>query len=430
MQRIPASTIQQEPLQLATFQEWLLIWLGVVVLWSLLYWRFERATGVETRWQLAHRLAVQYLPPLGVIVLLASLGRQDWVSNWMSDWTLPGTILGAVVLATASAWSIHWLWTHLGLARGGEFSLQAWILIVIPVLAVAVVVAEMPEGTTKGQVITFFGVVVAAVFTLSSTSFASNAIAGVMLRGVRSYKLGDWIEVGDQLGRVTQRGLVHTEIETDNSDLTTIPNLYLVTHPFTVIPGEGTIVSATVSIGYYEPHWRIEPLLKEAGGEVGLEQPFCQIVELGDYSVTYRAAGMLRDVRALLTTRSRLRRQILVALHGAGIEITSPLVVARRPLREGERLVPDHPIPPAGVVEDADLPERVIFERTRAVEQAAEARRHLHKIEAEIEEIRKTSRHASADERQQADVRLATLERRRKVITEGLLAREGEEDGA
>lgn len=115
-----------------------------------------------------------------------------------------------------------------------------------------------------------------------------------MLRGVRSYKLGDWIEVGDQLGRV---------------------------------------------------------------------------------------AGMLRDVRALLTTRSRLRRQILVSLHGAGIEIMSPLVVARRPLREGERLVPDTPIPPADVVPDADMPELLIFERTREVE---EARRRLQKIEAEI----------------------------------------------
>ena len=52
-----------------------------------------------------------------------------------------------------------------------------------------------------------------------------------MLRTVRNFRAGDFIRVNDQFGRVTDRGLFHVEIQTADSDLITLPNLYLAAEP-------------------------------------------------------------------------------------------------------------------------------------------------------------------------------------------------------
>jgi len=37
--------------------------------------------------------------------------------------------------------------------------------------------------------------------------------------------------VGDYFGRVTERGLFHVEIQTEDRDLATLPNMFLVSQP-------------------------------------------------------------------------------------------------------------------------------------------------------------------------------------------------------
>ena len=46
-----------------------------------------------------------------------------------------------------------------------------------------------------------------------------------------------------------------------------------------------------------------------------LKDPFVQVLDLGDFSVTYRVAGLLEDTKRLLTFRSRLRVAMLDCLH-------------------------------------------------------------------------------------------------------------------
>jgi small-conductance mechanosensitive channel len=65
-------------------------------------------------------------------------------------------------------------------------------------------------------------------------------------------------------GKCRGAGRFHTEIQTDERTLTTLPNLYLVTNPVTTLRSSGTVVSATVSLGYDVPRGRIEELLLEA----------------------------------------------------------------------------------------------------------------------------------------------------------------------
>ncbi|MEJ2541889.1 MAG: mechanosensitive ion channel [Gemmatimonadota bacterium] len=367
------------------------------------------------------RRVVQYLPVAGIIVVLLAVGEQCTIEAWISTLGLPGMILSVVLLAAGSAWAIHLLWTRLGLARGGEFTLQAWVLIVIPLLAVVVVVLGLPESETKQNLINGLAVVIAAVFTLSSTTFASNAISGVMLRSVRTFRSGDWLQAGDQLGRVTQRGLLHTEIVTADRNLTTIPNRHLITHPYTVVPSSGTVVSAPVSLGYEVPAWTVEPIREEAAAAIGLEVPFTQVVELGDVTVTYRAGGVLRQVRSLLTARSKLRRQILVGLHSAGIEIMSPSVVGHRSIPPDRLLIP-------GDAQVDDLPESVIFEKADAVEKAEEGRSTVAKLQSELEQLRMELGAADPADGVRLTNRMQTLENRLERARRVLAEREKREE--
>ena len=63
-----------------------------------------------------------------------------------------------------------------------------------------------------------------------------------MLKAVRSARPGDFITVADLTGRITEMGLLHTEVQTEFRDLVTVPNMYMVTQPMQVVRASGTII--------------------------------------------------------------------------------------------------------------------------------------------------------------------------------------------
>jgi small conductance mechanosensitive channel len=124
-------------------------------------------------------------------------------------------------------------------------------MLLMTIAGVLVVIRLIPmSDSTRGQVLTLLGIVLTGVIALSSTTFVANAMAGLMLRIIKSFHPGDFIRIGEVFGRVTERGLLHTEIQTQDRDLTAFPNLIIITNPVTVVRSSGTIVSANVSLGY------------------------------------------------------------------------------------------------------------------------------------------------------------------------------------
>ncbi len=65
-----------------------------------------------------------------------------------------------------------------------------------------------------------------------------------------------------------------------------------------------------------------------------------QITDLNDFSVTYRVAGLLAEVKQILTARSNLRAMMLDTLHDARIEIVSPTFMYHRQTGGQERNLP------------------------------------------------------------------------------------------
>jgi small conductance mechanosensitive channel len=303
------------------------------------------------------------------------------------------------------------------------------ILSFIGILAI-IIVLPISE-TLRGQLLTLFGILLSAAIALSSTTLLGNAMAGMMLRAVRNFRPGDFVNVGEHFGRVTDRGLFHVEIQTEDRDLTTIPNIYLVTNPVTVSRSSGTIISSTVSLGYDVPHKKIEAALLAAANASELEEPFVHVMELGDFSVTYRVAGLLREVKQLISARSRLREMMLDKLHADGIEIVSPTFMNTRAVPERKVIIP--PIESTDIPEEepayTESPEAVVFDKAEKAESIERLRERYDELGKEIERTRLEIDNARAEGGNRAGLkqRMDTLEERRKRLAEFIKQREHEE---
>ncbi len=199
-------------------------------------------------------------------------------------------IIGVTVVVLAMRYILE---KRFAAAPGNRFRIQLLTLSLSLVGLLVVIIVLPVSDSLRGQLLSLVGILLGAAIALSSTTFIGNVMAGLMLRLVRSFRSGDFIRVGDYFGRVSEQSLFHVEIQTEDRDLTTMPNLYLVTNPVKVIRSSGTIISADVSLGYDIPRTKIESALIEAAKEVPLEDPFVLVLELGDYSVSYRISGLL-----------------------------------------------------------------------------------------------------------------------------------------
>lgn len=292
---------------------------------------------------------------------------------------IPVLVTSAAVVVGLLA--LNWLLLARHPELGNERRLPRQLLMLAATIAgiVAAVLVLPASEATRNQIIALIGVLGSGVIAFSSTTIVTNLMAGVMLRQTRAFRTGDFIQVGDHFGRVADQGLLDTEIQTEFRELVSLPNSYLIARPVTTIRSSGTIVSGTLSLGYDVPHSRVQPLLITAATETGLDDPFVQVVELGNFAITYRVCGLLTDVKSVLTTRSNLNRQILDALHNDGIEIVSPAFMNQRQLGDTRILPPSVPI--AAPV-DQTVPEEIVFDKA---EQAAQ--REQSKIQL-LEEIR------------------------------------------
>jgi small-conductance mechanosensitive channel len=265
-----------------------------------------------------------------------------------------------------------------------QFRFQLIMLALTFVGILAVLLALPISESTRGQLLALIGILLSAAIALSSTTFIGNIMAGIMLKAIRSIRPGDFLSVANVTGRVTEMDLLHTEIQTEDRDLVTVPNLYMVTQPMKVVRASGTIVSAEVSLGYDIPRTRASKLLREAADRAGLADSFIHVRDLGDFSVKYRIAGLLEDVKSLISVRSRLREEMLDALHGAGIEIVSPQFMNTRPLTKTESFIP--PIDDTSDISTVSQ-EDVAFDKAEVAASVEEIRKAIEAIDNELEAL-------------------------------------------
>ena len=311
-------------------------------------------------------------------------------------------------------------------STGNHFRRQVITLLLTFAGLLTVIMVLPMDHERRGQLLSLIGIVITAAIALSSATLLGNIMAGIMIRTIGNFRPGNFIRVGQYFGRVSDRGLFHVEIQGEDRDLTTLPNLYLVTNPVKVIRSSGTIVSAEVSLGYDLHRGRIETILREAALGADLQEPYVHVLELGDYSVTYRVSGLLSEVKHILTVRSRLRELMLDALHKEGIEIISPTFMNTRAVPPEKRFVPGK-ISNLDESDDQPTPEEIVFDKAdqaESIEKLREYREQLGKSITDLNERLELADNGKAKGEIQDE--MDKMEMRRKRLAEVIERREKE----
>ncbi len=321
------------------------------------------------------------------------------------------TLAGVIVVLTLAHRFL--LARHQVMGSERKFPRQMMMLGLSVAGALAVTIALPVSESTRNQVIGLVGILVSGAFAFSSTTVLSNLMAGMVLRMTQSFQTGDFVRVGDYFGRVAERGIFDVEIQTEHRELVSVSNSFLMANPITVVRSSGAIVSSTLSLGYDVHHATVEPLLLQAAAEIGLAEPFSQVLELGNHSITYRVSGLLLDVGHLISVRSRLNRQVLDVLHGEGIEIMSPTFVNHRQVPERRSVLPK-PLVKAPSPSNDLTAEQVIFDKAEEAEQRDKARLELkaqrEQLEVQIESADHEQAATLSEALHRVKVQMAALE--------------------
>ncbi|MEO4045943.1 mechanosensitive ion channel domain-containing protein [Pseudomonas sp. CAU 1711] len=329
----------------------------------------------------------------------------EWLDPIRSFLPLLLTLLVTLLLLGTAHWLL--LGRHPDLGNERRFPRQL-VLLGLSLLALVILILVLPiEAGARNQILGLLGLLVSAAVAFSSSNILANLMAGVLLRMTRPFRIGDFIRVGEHFGRVSERGLFDTEIQTENRELIALPNTLLVSQPVITTQSSGTIVFTTLSLGFDVHHATIEPLLLQAATQSGLHEPFVHVLEIGDFSVQYRVSGFLDESRRLISARSDLCRAVLDVLHGARIEILSPTHMVQRPQPAGTQVIPPEP----GRVRATDKvdAEELVFDKAEQAERMSIERKGLR---AEIEALEAELKAAEDATRESLMLRLEALRER------------------
>ncbi len=289
--------------------------------------------------------------------------------------------VGIVMVLTILLFLNSWIFKRIKSINAHANILKNAISIFVIFVGILAFILTMPiENTLKGQIISFLAIIVSAGIALSSTTVLGNLIAGIMNNSMKRFRNGDLIKIGDFQGRVTKKSIFHTEVQLEDSNFITIPNLYIATTPVKLTRKSDTVISTSVSLGYDVPRTIIEESLKEAAISAGLTDPYVYITSLGDYSVLYKIHGFLEDSSKYFSSISHLNGKVMDVLHKNKIEIVSPTFMNQRSVADVEFIPKD--IVQKPISKNEPLPEELIFDEAIKSE-------NIEKKKDQLEELNK-----------------------------------------
>lgn len=269
--------------------------------------------------------------------------------------------------------------------ESAQITRQTISILIILVGTLTFILSLPIDKSLKGQILSFLAIIISAAIALSSTTVLGNLIAGIMNNAMGRFKVGDLIQIEDLIGRVTRKNIFHTEIQLEDSNFVTIPNLFISSNPVKLTRKSNTVISTSVSLGYEVSQNRIVESLKKAALDTGLKDPYVYVTELGDFSVSYKIHGFLEDSGKFFSTSSLLNSNVINCLHKSNIEIVSPSFM-------NQRKIDDITFIPKDIIEfkpevPEKTPEDLIFDKAKQAGAIEDKKEYILEINKKIEVI-------------------------------------------
>jgi small-conductance mechanosensitive channel len=213
-----------------------------------------------------------------------------------------------------------------------EWAQPTYRILRLVIIAFAVVVAfpYIPgsESPAFKGISIFFGL----VFSLGSTSYIANIVAGYTLTYRRVFKIGDRVKIADFIGDVVETRLQVTHLRTIKNEEIVVPNSMIVnSHVInysTLAREKGLILHTTVTIGYDAPWRQVHAMLlmaaEKTSGLVRDPAPFVLQKSLDDFYVTYELNAYTDTPQGMAQIYSELHRNIQDVFNEYGVQIMSP----------------------------------------------------------------------------------------------------------
>lgn len=281
-----------------------------------------------------------------------------------------------------------WIFNTIKIVKAYGTVLKNIVSIFIVLIGLLFFIFSFPvDKTLKGEILSFLAIILSAGIALSSTTILGNLIAGIMNNSMKRFRNGDLIKIGELQGRVIKKSIFHTEIQLEDSNYITIPNLYIATNPVKLTRKTDTVISTTISLGYDISRTKIEKSLKEAAFLSGLTNPYVYITSLGDYSVVYKIHGFLDDSSKYFSSISLLNANVMDVLHQKKIEIVSPTFMNQRNVTDKE-FIPKE-ILKNEISKKEQLPENLVFDEAIKSGEIQEKKDQKKLLEEKKEDLKK-----------------------------------------
>lgn len=168
--------------------------------------------------------------------------------------------------------------------------------------------------------------------SLASAGLVNQWISGVVVLYSRSFRIGDYVKIGEVEGYVTEMGPLATKLHTMRREEITVPNAVMTSDNlinYSKLGDEqGAVLSVSIQIGYDVQWRRVEALLLEAAAQTeGIRRdPSPRVLrwELSDFFVSYQLHVRLENAEHRATVRSELNSNILDSFTAAQVQIMTP----------------------------------------------------------------------------------------------------------
>lgn len=213
-----------------------------------------------------------------------------------------------------------------------EWSLPTYKIVRLIIIVLAIVVAYPYIPGSDSDAFKGISVLLGIMFSIGSSSFISNIIAGYSLTYRRAFKIGDRIKVDDAFGDVVDMKLYVTRLRSVKNEEIIIPNSSLINSNVinysSLAKQQGLILHTTVGIGYETPWRLVEEMLKTAADRTEglLKQPPPFVIQklLGDFAVTYEINAYCDNPNKMMLVYSLLHQNILDVFNENNVQIMTP----------------------------------------------------------------------------------------------------------
>ncbi|PTL35939.1 mechanosensitive ion channel protein MscS [Candidatus Methylomirabilis limnetica] len=213
-----------------------------------------------------------------------------------------------------------------------EWSMPTYKIVRALIIVAALVMAYPHIPGSNSEAFKGLTIFLGVLFSLGSSSFIANLIAGYSVIYRRAFKVGDRIRVNEITGDVTEIRLVVTHLRTIKNEEITVPNSVIIaSHVINysrLAHSRGLILHTTVGIGY-ETSWRqVEAMLRLAAertpGLLKEPPPFVLQKSLGDFAVTYELNVYCDNPQGMARFYTALHQNILDVFNEYGVQIMTP----------------------------------------------------------------------------------------------------------